>query len=35
MRFIFAGVRLLCDGDVIDIAVSPVPGDTASEELAA
>jgi hypothetical protein len=35
MRVTLAGVRLLYDGDVIDIPVSPVPEDIASEELAA
>jgi len=35
MRIILAGVRLLYDGDVIDIPVSRLPEDVASEELAA
>jgi hypothetical protein len=35
MRIILAGVKPLCDGDVIDIPVSLVPEDIASEELAA
>jgi hypothetical protein len=34
MRIILAGVKLLCDGDVIDTPVSPVPEDIVSEELA-
>jgi len=34
IRIILARVRLLYDGDVIDIPVSPVPEDIASEELA-